>query len=232
MHKYKDIDKELIIEFASGRSPRVREVVKRSNCRVTGKFPSMKNKRMMQWESFLEWNAFLLFEYNRTVDSYSEQPATITYYINGEKHTHIPDLYVIKGNRRIFIEVKTDKNASDEDINERTKILKKQLPYYGFEYQVLVESEIKQEPRLSNIRYLIRNSRTKVDIKDVEFVRKIYKRNENIKWGNVIDKNNDSISLTKICKLIIDGILAIPVDEVWTENTVLQFVGISMRKGV
>lgn len=89
-------DNELVIEFAPEDSQRIRDVVLRSNARVTGKYPSLKNGRMMQWESQLEKDAFLMFEFDYTVESYCEQPAKISYTLNGKRHFHIPDIFIKK----------------------------------------------------------------------------------------------------------------------------------------
>ncbi len=57
----KAIDNYCHIEWAE-QGKRDRKVVRRSNYRVTGKYPSWKMLRMMQWESTIERDAFYLFD--------------------------------------------------------------------------------------------------------------------------------------------------------------------------
>jgi hypothetical protein len=52
----------LRIAFSSPEQVRSRRVVTRSRFRLTGKYPSWKMERMLQWESINELNAFRLLD--------------------------------------------------------------------------------------------------------------------------------------------------------------------------
>jgi hypothetical protein len=82
----------ITIRFAE-EGVRIREVVRRSNYRMTGKFPSKKNRRMIHWESHYEKKAFLILEICHLVKSYREQPAELLYSdSDGVQHSHFPDI--------------------------------------------------------------------------------------------------------------------------------------------
>ncbi len=61
----------------------VRKVVTPSGRKVRGYFPSKKMGRMVAWESQIELDAILLFEFSPGVISFQEQPEKIQYYVNG-----------------------------------------------------------------------------------------------------------------------------------------------------
>ncbi len=100
------------IIFPKDGKIRSRKVVKRSNARNTGKYPSWKMKRMMQWESVHEGNAMRILDATPSVTSFTEQPCEITYTLNGIQHRHYPDFMVIEGNCRELWEVKTEADAN------------------------------------------------------------------------------------------------------------------------
>jgi hypothetical protein len=70
----------LRIAFSSAERVRSRRVVTRSRFRPTGKYPSWKMERMLQWESINELNAFRLLDCDPGVTVFSEQPCEIALF--------------------------------------------------------------------------------------------------------------------------------------------------------
>ena len=62
------------INFPKNGKIRSRKVVSRSNARNSGKYPSWKMQRMMQWESPHEGNAMRILDATPNVISFNEQP--------------------------------------------------------------------------------------------------------------------------------------------------------------
>jgi hypothetical protein len=56
--------------------------------------PSLKLGRMVHYESRIERAYIYLLEYDRAVKFYEEQPCTITYWYNQQKHYYTPDFLV------------------------------------------------------------------------------------------------------------------------------------------
>ena len=73
------LSNDLITIHFGENGKQVRKVNKRSNARVTGKFPSRKNHKMITWESKIELNGYQLLEANPLVKAYLDQPAIIHY---------------------------------------------------------------------------------------------------------------------------------------------------------
>src|SRR6185312_11832276 len=122
------------IEFPPDGKLRFRKIVRRSNHRPTGKYPSWKAQRMLQWESTNELNAFRLLDADPSVIAFAEQPARISYSIAGVTHVHFPDILVVTHSSRSFWEVKPNFNAALPEIQERTNFLSRELQGYGYEY--------------------------------------------------------------------------------------------------
>ncbi len=222
----------VVIEFPSGGKLRVRDCVSRSKARVTYKHPGFKSGRMHQLESHLEERAFCLHDANSSVSEINEQYAKISYFCHGELKTHYPDLYIRTNVRKVFKEVKTDDAANDQEIIDRTEVLSKLLPIYGFEYELLTESEINKEPRLSNCKFLLRHGRTCVSLCEVERVRKFIIEFDGLSWGQVMSNVFGKHSLSIICNMILRGYCMIDINSHWNDETQITFFNRFNIKGV
>lgn len=229
--KYRNIKLSAIlkIEFAENPKDRVRKVVSRSNARVTGKYPCLTNGRIMQWESHLELDAFRVLDADHFVENISEQSACITYLYNGEVKRHYPDLLIVRDTKKIFCEIKTNEEALEDDVVNRTALLKRELKIYGYEYYLLTENEIRQEPRLSNARFLLRHGRVKLSPLDKEQVRKLFNKEERVYWKDVIDGKFGSIDMMKVCRLVLEGFIALSNNDRFEKNPLLEINGSKLQ---
>ncbi len=99
---------------------RSRRVVTRSRFRPTGKYPSWKMERMLQWESINELNAFRLLDCDPRVTVFTEQPCEIVYFDGTETKRHYPDIYVEIDSHQELWEVKAECEASQSEVSTRT----------------------------------------------------------------------------------------------------------------
>ena len=129
---------EIEIRFPKNGKLRSRKVVSRSNAVNSGKYPSWKMERMMQWESIHEGNAMRILDATPRVISFNEQPCEIIYTLNGMKRRHYPDFMVIEQQSREFWEVKTERDANDPDVAARTRFLTVALAVYGYGYRMVL----------------------------------------------------------------------------------------------
>lgn len=90
------IDGILRLEAPESGRKRSREVITRSKTRPTGRYPSWKMGRMIDWESPHELNAFRLLDADAGVIAFFEQPLRVHYVLNGEAHVHYPDIAVLR----------------------------------------------------------------------------------------------------------------------------------------
>jgi len=211
------------IDWPKSNQVRIRKVVSRSNHRVTGKYPSLKMGRIMQWESTLERDAFILMDVDPSVIEYHEQPAKISYYIDGNKHEHFPDVLVVRPDGSYFVEIKHDKDASKDKVATRTQLLSEQLPALGFGYLVLTETELRTGSKLENSRRLLRYGRMKPDITTMERIKREYFSSGCCCLGDILSNSNCNRDYPPICRMVLDGILNIDVNRLWYDKTPIAF---------
>ncbi|NOT15275.1 MAG: hypothetical protein HOP21_06790 [Methylotenera sp.] len=199
------------IIFPKDGKIRSRKVVKRSNARNTGKYPSWKMRRMMQWESAHEGNAMRILDATPNVISFSEQPCEILYVLNGVERRHYPDFIVIEGNQCEFWEVKTKSDANSPEVVERTAFLTKALPEYGYGYRVVFAEILAQQPRLDNIKRLNKLGRQPIYLLEQERIRRLFLNEPAISWG-IFEQQSPQI-LRNVSRLILEGKLCIDFNQ-------------------
>lgn len=212
-----------VIEIEMGEAQRMRRVVSRSNHRVTGKYPSWKKRRMAYWESAIERDAFRRLDADASVLSFQEQPARIVYEMDGIRRIHYPDILVEWASGKEFIEVKSNRDATSEEVTARTDALKTALAARGFGYRVWPEYEIRVRPRLDNEIYLLRYGQDPVPVIVIERLRRLFQVAPIITWSALVDSVLAPGGLAVACRLVLDGWLLIDRDLPLTRNTAVRF---------
>lgn len=144
-----------------GRTPigdthhRARQVISPSGGIVRGKFPSRKNGRMVHHEGLLELEAIYLFEASPLIVRYREQPATINYPDGARLRRYTPDFeLVLASGVVVFIEVKPVRSLQDEEVRHKLDRVAEHMQRSATPFIILTDATIRQEPRLSNLRWV------------------------------------------------------------------------------
>lgn len=135
---------------------RVRKPVTRGGKGIRGKFPSLKLRRMVQYESLLERDAILLLEYNPLVLGYQEQPSVEIYY-DGDQvaRRYVPDFRVdLVGGGRLLIEVKASTHVQRRRVKAKLQAIALRFKETGQAFRLLTEAEIRRQPRFDNLQML------------------------------------------------------------------------------
>ena len=218
------MDQKVIIEFPD--STRARCVVRRSNYRPTGKYPGYKSRRMHQWESQLEADAFRRLDADPGVIHFAEQPVKLTFPDGaGKTRIHYPDLLVRFPGRQEFVEVKPDKDAASDDVVSRADALRPLLASEGYGYRIWRESEIRQNHKIPNIRFLLRHGRQPVPLDRFESIRKEFARSARISWHQVTVPSSRRHSLNDVARLVLDGRLDVDLDRPIEDDSIVTLVG-------
>jgi hypothetical protein len=202
---------EVKINFPKDGKIRSRKVVSRSNARNTGKYPSWKMRRMMQWESVHEGNAMRILDASPHVVSFHEQPCEIIYSMNGEQYRHYPDFMVIEDHRREFWEVKTEADANSTEVAERTALLTRLLPEYGYSYRMVLAEVLARQPRLDNVKRLNKLGRQRVSMIEQERIRRLFTHEPVMSWG--MFEQESPQTLRNVSRLILEGKLNIDFNQ-------------------
>lgn len=199
------------IEFAPPNE-RARKVVSRSNTRPTGKFPSRRMGRMIHWDSPHELNAYRLLESNPSVLSFREQPCVIHYQLDGQVFRHYPDCLVETHGAKALWEVKTAADARRPEVAIRTRFLVQHAPTWGYEYAVVLAEDLARQPRMKNVRYLLRHGRIELTFEQKEFARRLFASTFQISWADVLDDKYQPFTMQQACRLVLDGALYLDLD--------------------
>ncbi|MBU3695431.1 TnsA endonuclease N-terminal domain-containing protein [Dechloromonas sp.] len=214
----------LEIAFPQTGKVRSRQIVSRSRARPTGKFPSWKMGRMIEWESINELNAYRLLDANPAALAYHEQPLTITYRLNGEVHRHYPDTMVQWGDSRELWEIKEATDASRPEVAERTRLMEDALPQLGFAYRIVLAEDLAKEPRLSNVLMLLKFGRAPIPALAREQIRQTFLLMPEVTWGSVLAGGLGKYGINHICRLILEGTLRLNIEAPLTANSLVQAV--------
>ena len=213
----------LRIVFSSRERGRSRRVVTRSRFRPTGKYPSWKMQRMLQWESVNELNAFRLLDCDPKVTAFAEQPCEIVYLDRSEIKHHYPDIYVeVDGNQELW-EIKPESEASQSEFSIRTHLLSQGLPPYGFTYRVVLDQELAKQPRLENAKTLLRFGRRPASNREREYVRTALKSKGHLSWAEACQGTLGTHGREIVCRLALEGVLSFDMDSPLCATT--QFLG-------
>lgn len=200
------------IDYPEAPALRARRVVSRSRARPTGKYPSWKMGRMVQWESHNELNAYRLLDANPAVKAFYEQPLVVHYRLDGEPYIHYPDTLVDLGTNRELWEIKPATEAARPENVARTKFLASALLNHGFTYRMVLAEDLRQEPRLSNVLTLLKYGRQPISTVEREIIRRIIDATGGISWGTAIDGDLGSRGRHILARMALEGALQCEID--------------------
>jgi TnsA endonuclease N terminal len=143
--------------IATPQYRRARRVIGRSGGLMRGKFPSLKNERMVHWESQLERDAIFLFEYSAAVHSYREQPFTTFYVIDDRTYRYTPDFELtFVDQSKLVVEVKPALKMEQPEIRRKFDRVGEHFEAKGQKFRVLTDLEIRQQQLLENLKLVQR----------------------------------------------------------------------------
>lgn len=154
--------------------------------KVIGKFPSIKNDKMVWWESQLERDYLYLLEIDPDVLGYEEQPLKVRYSLNGEIRKYTPDLRVVRHNRRQIVEIKDEKTANEEEYVELFRRVAPICQQKGYEFVVVTERAIRNQPMLKNIKLIYKYAKTVVSSEHQIYIHVLFERKEILTLEEVI----------------------------------------------
>lgn len=218
------IDGGVAIEMAK-LDERMRKVVARFNFRMTGKYPSRKNNRMVQWESHHELATFRILEICSYVKSYREQPARIIFCDEDKvTHIHYPDILVqLKSGLELFLEVKPERATKNNDLMQRTNLLQRLLQPRKYQYLLVFPEQIDSEAYLENAIHLLKYNNCSLPENVIEIVRRIYRDNNYMKLGSLVLSLEHESARSWIYKMLITGDLECDLSKPLNAETIINW---------
>ena len=132
-----------------------RRVVTRSGRGVRGYFPSTKAKRSIPFESLLERDAILLFEFTPAVITYREYQQREIYYDGTKPRDYYPDfLLELSNERSVLVEVKPYSELQRPRIKTKFAAIAQHFHHVNRWFRILTDQEIRRQPYLDNLTRL------------------------------------------------------------------------------
>jgi hypothetical protein len=110
---------------------------------------------MVHHEGLLELDAIYLFETSPAILRYREQPPTIHYPDGARLRRYTPDFeLLLTSGEIVLIEVKPSRSLQDDEVRHKLDRVAEHMLRSGTIFLVLTDTSIRQEPRLSNLRWI------------------------------------------------------------------------------
>lgn len=146
-----------------GRSPlgdthqRSRQIIRSTGGIMRGKFPSLKNGRVVHHEGLLELDAIYLFELSPSIQRYREQPAKVFFSDGQCQRRYTPDFELtLTTGELIWIEVKPLRFLREQETSTRLGHVAAHMSAAGRRFEVLADDVLRLEPRQSTARTIWR----------------------------------------------------------------------------
>jgi hypothetical protein len=126
---------------------------------ITGRFPSVVNRRCIGYESKLERDSYLRQEFDRTISSYEEQPLRLTGIVNGVKVSYTLDsLYKYndgKPDRLVEVKYQSELEEKAAELEPRFTLARNHASENGMDFVVVTDLEV-NDGFLGNYRLIYR----------------------------------------------------------------------------
>ena len=186
---------------------RIREPVSRSKSGVQGKVADVQHGRSRHAESQNEIRAFQILIATARADEWQEQPFTLEYHTNGQKHRYTPDALVAWGSHQDVVEIKTDREAELTENQERFRVIGELLTEYAYHFRLWKQSEICAEPRLTNVALVLRYRCAAIPSTERERIRRVYSAVPECRVQELCEVSDASIQ--SVLRLVLEGTLHI-----------------------
>lgn len=131
---------------------------------ATGRFPSIKMGRMIQFESLVELDYIYLLDYDPDVEQFEEQPITIEYRCGAKTLRYTPDFLVVRQAHRKLVECKPDEFVNTEENQRKFRAAESWCAEKGWAFCVVTATQIRSGHRLRNVKFLTRFARFRPDV--------------------------------------------------------------------
>lgn len=143
------------LELLAGSS---RPIITRENPRMGNYFVSVLMQKMFPCESFLERDNLCLYETDGSVLAYGVQPEPISYFYKGKERRYTPDAIVrMEDGTQRFVEVKRQQDLANEENHKFLEAVPSWFWQQGKKFELVTEIQIREEPRLSNAKLMLRS---------------------------------------------------------------------------
>lgn len=140
----------------------VRKIPRYGAQKNIGRFSSVKTGRVAWYESLLERDYMYLLDFDPRVTFWHEQPLRIRFAHGGKTHFYTPDLEVHRHSKKQIVEVKSKRQVESGKWDFLFRTAASICEQEGYEFIVVTDEVIKQQPKLESVKRLWKYARTPV----------------------------------------------------------------------
>lgn len=177
----------IVTPASVARASRARQPTRNFSGLFRGKFPSLKMGRMVHWESLLERDAIMLFEFSPGIASFREQPFSTHYFFEGRMRRYTPDFELtLQCGRVQLIEVKPWSKLQNLDTQRRFDAIQTHFNSSGLAFALLDDKRIRRQPLLKNLFTLYSYRTPPPSNEEVRHFEEVLSQVKPLTFGNVV----------------------------------------------
>ena len=196
----------------------VRTPSNRYDRNVVGKFPSLKLRRMVCYESRLEREQIYLMEYDPEVVYYEEQPLLIEYLWEGSRFKYYPDFKVVTaGGQQLLLECKAAEFVNTDKNRRKIAAGRRWCARRGWEFRLITERETRAGFRLENVMFLWQFARYNISLDTKVRIYSVMNTHHHLTLDALsrqIDPSNPRAAIVPILHMLFHHELSTLIDEV------------------
>ena len=171
-------------------------------------------------EHLLEADAVTLFDFDLRTQSIRAQPHQLRFVWGGRRIKYTPDFLVVVDGTEFIIEVKSHKWL-ERDQRTQEKLFRVKLVYelLGLNFRLITDQTIRVEPRLSNIKEILRYRNYQVPSSTESLILSHLQKVEQDTISNLSRISTDPTSSPEIRALIAQGKLSLDMGQAIGERS-------------
>lgn len=143
----------------------VRTVSNRGRRNVIGYFPSLKMRRMVQFESTLERDLIYLLDFDRRVTAFEEQPLKLAYQHERKSLSYTPDFRAeFASGQRMLLECKPCRFVNSEENQRKFSAAQAWCATHSWHFRIVTEEQLRAGCRVHNVKLLTQHARHEVAV--------------------------------------------------------------------
>jgi len=205
----------------------LRKISNKGSKKIIGKFPSLLMGIIVRWESKLERDFLYLLEFDPEVISYREQAIRITYMFEGKLRRYTADFLVMRKAKKQIIEVKPKDKVFKGNNQQRFRIIGRICRARGYEFKIVTDDEIRNQPLLDNIKLLWKYARTLIHPQHQIYCREVFAGRQWLGLGELIHAfESKGIGRQVIFSMLYHKILVADLTQPVNANTSVRLTGV------
>jgi hypothetical protein len=190
--------------------------------RWIGKFPSVKLRRMVGYQSLIERDFIYLLDYDPAVSTYCEQPVTLHYLYDGKRRCYTPDFSFTADGRQFLVECKHHQYIQPEANRPKWDAARDWSSVHNTKFRVVTEQMIRVGCYLTNVKRLTDAARYAVTAKVQMEVQHYLEAHDGVRLIDLVERLDGvptAGAVTVILHLVYRQLLWIPLSSPITPDS-------------